>query len=51
MRVLQLIPSILITRFRDKSIPEIRAMGGITLENLSQSSGPGDLATWLAAHG
>jgi predicted transposase YdaD len=35
--VLQLIPTILITRFRDKSIPEICAMGGITLEDLSQS--------------
>ena len=35
--VLQLIPTILINRFRDKSIPEICAMGGITLEDLSQS--------------
>ena len=35
--VLPLIPAILITRFRDKSIPEICAMGGITLEDLSQS--------------
>jgi hypothetical protein len=35
--VLQLIPTILSTRFRDKSILEIRAMGGITLEDLSQS--------------
>ena len=35
--VLQLIPTTLITRFRDKSIPEICAMGGITLEDLSQS--------------
>jgi hypothetical protein len=35
--VLPLISAILITWFRDKSIPEICAMGGITLENLSQS--------------
>jgi predicted transposase YdaD len=35
--VLQLIPTILITRFRDKSILEICAMGGITLEDFSQS--------------
>ena len=35
--VLQLIPTILITRFRDNSIPEICAMGGITHEDLSQS--------------
>lgn len=35
--VLPLISSILITRFRDKSIPEICTMGGITLEDLSQS--------------
>jgi predicted transposase YdaD len=35
--VLPLIPAILITRFRDKSIPEICAMGGITLEDFSQS--------------
>jgi hypothetical protein len=35
--VLPLISAILITRFRDKSIPEICAMGGITLEDLSQS--------------
>ncbi|MFM7676395.1 MAG: DUF4351 domain-containing protein [Synechococcus sp.] len=35
--VLQLIPTIEITRFRDKSIPEICAMGGITLEDFTQS--------------
>ena len=35
--VLQLIPTVLIKRFRDKSIPEICAIGGITLEDLSQS--------------
>ena len=35
--VLPLISSILIARFRDKSIPEICTMGGITLEDLSQS--------------
>ena len=35
--VLPLIPTILITRFRDKTIPEICAMGGITLEDLTQS--------------
>jgi len=35
--VLQLIPTILTRLFRDKSIPGICAMGGITLEDLSQS--------------
>ena len=35
--VLPLISSILITRFRDKSIPEICAMGGLTLEDFTQS--------------
>ena len=35
--VLQLIPTILVTRFRDKTIPEICAMGGLTLEDFSQS--------------
>ena len=35
--VLPLISAILITRFRDKGIPEICTMGGITLEDLSQS--------------
>ena len=35
--VLPLIPTILITRFRDKTIPEICAMGGITLEDFTQS--------------
>jgi predicted transposase YdaD len=36
--VLQLILTILITRLRDKSIPEICTMGGITLEDFSQSA-------------
>ena len=35
--VLQLIPTILVTRFRDKTIPEICAMGGLTLEDFTQS--------------
>ena len=35
--VLPLIPTILITRFRDKTIPEICAMVGITLEDFTQS--------------
>ena len=35
--VLQLIPTILVTRFRNKTIPEICAMGGLTLEDFSQS--------------
>lgn len=35
--VLQLIPTILVTRFRKKTIPEICAMGGLTLEDFSQS--------------
>ena len=35
--VLPLISAMLITRFRDKSIPEICTMAGITLEDLSQS--------------
>lgn len=35
--ILQLIPTILITRFRAKTILEICAMGGITQEDLSQS--------------
>jgi predicted transposase YdaD len=35
--VLPLIPAILITRFRSKTIQELCAMGGITLEDLSQS--------------
>jgi len=35
--VLQLIPTILVTRFRNKTIQEICAMGGITREDLSQS--------------
>jgi len=35
--VLQLIPTILVTRFRNKTIPEICAMGGFTLEDLAQS--------------
>ena len=33
--VLPLIPAILLTRFRDQSIEEICAMGGITLDDLS----------------
>jgi predicted transposase YdaD len=36
-KVLTLIPSILITRFRDRTLLEICTMGGITLEDLSQS--------------
>ena len=35
--VLPLIPAILITRFRDRTLQEICTMGGITLEDLSQS--------------
>jgi len=35
--VLQLIPTILVTRFRNKTIPEICAMGGLTLEDFTQS--------------
>ena len=35
--VLQLIPTILITRFRNKTIPEICTMGGLTLEDFTQS--------------
>ena len=34
---LPLIPAILITRFRDRTIQEICSMGGITIEDLSQS--------------
>jgi len=34
--VLQLIPTNLVTRFRNKTIPEICAMGGLTLEDFSQ---------------
>ena len=44
--VLQLIPTILITRFRDKSIPEICAMGGITLDDFTRA---GPTRTSLAA--
>jgi predicted transposase YdaD len=35
--VLQLIPTISVTRLRNKTIPEICAMGGLTLEDFSQS--------------
>ena len=35
--VLQLIPTLLVTRFRNKTILEICAMGGLTLEDFSQS--------------
>ena len=33
----QLIPTVLVTRFRNKTIPEICAMGGLTLEDFTQS--------------
>jgi len=35
--VLPLIPAILISRFRDRTLQEICTMGGITLEDLSRS--------------
>ena len=44
--VLPLIPTILITRFRDKTIPEICAMGGITLDDFTRA---GPTRTSLAA--
>ncbi len=35
--VLQLIPTILVRRFRNKTIPEICAMGGLTLDDFTKS--------------
>ena len=49
--VLQLIPTILITRFRNKTIPEICAMGGLTLEDFTQSRAYQEIFGSGEAHG